>query len=1093
MTTPTGPIVGTASVAITPSTATFTPQLQAALQRARDAVSDAADAMGDAIAREITSGVARAQIALRTLGDGLNDRLDRTLRITETVGGTLDRLGLNINKVGVALGGLGVAAGNAAFTLGALLGTASELSGIMVGLPAVIGSAALVMGTLKLATQGVGDALGAALSGDTEAFSKALEKLSPSAQAVANDVASLDTRIKNLKTSVQERFFEQLSKDFGLFAVQATGVAEKGLPRISTELGKIAGEFLNVARTGTFFGGLQALIDQTVSGLSRWRGVAGDVANALGNLFRVGSQFAGDMIGGVGNLVDQFARWINVASQTGELQRRLQDALDAVATLGRTIANVGQIFGAFWFSAQEAGANFLGVLENLTAEAATFLNSDFGIASLTALMESGATAAAILGDAVGALLPVVGQLAFTLGQALTQALITLRPALDLLIGGFGVLAAEATGGIANAMNVIADVLARVLTAITPLLPVIGQLISLLAEHFAVVLDIITPLIMSFLDSLQPLMPVISELVSTVLSAFITALEQVLTAIQPLIPVLVQLAVKVLTLVANHFVNIFEAVEPLIPVIIELAEQGFAILADILPVIIDTLRPLLPIFADMARQIGSALAPVLPVVAEAFREIFTQLRPLIPQLVQLASDILVTLVRMFSALLQAVAPLLPPLVEIATTILQALMPAFNDLLVAIEPLIPVLGDLALRLLRDAFIPILNALLPLLPILIDAFIKLLPSIMAILPPLVDLIVTLTPIIELAAKLAEVLLIVLSPAIVSVLVTINELRAIGLTLLAAALDNLLVTVKIVWDSIVTTIRIAWTIIKGIFDVIISLLQGDFSEAWRRLQRLVEDVWNQIKGFFSRALSDITGQITEWGPKIFNAVFTALADIAGVFSSKGREFVTHIANAIKEIINWFLGLPTTIRLIFADAGKWLFNAGMDIVRGLINGMADVAKNIGSWVNDNIVNPIKNAVTGAVGFLMGSPSKWMAKRGQWVVQGLAVGMDQATGEAVDATVNLVNAVKAPVQGAFDGSALDLSTMLGATSFAAPAAAATSGAQSTAVTFAPGAVVVSFEGVVPSEADALRTGQAVAQGIVDTLARRDAQLAVRVM
>jgi len=48
-------------------------------------------------------------------------------------------------------------------------------------------------------------------------------------------------------------------------------------------------------------------------------------------------------------------------------------------------------------------------------------------------------------------------------------------------------------------------------------------------------------------------------------------------------------------------------------------------------------------------------------------------------------------------------------------------------------------------------------------------------------------------------------------------------------------------------------------------------------------------------------------------------------------------------------------------------------------------------------------------------------------------------------------------------------------------------------TFGPGSVVVNFQGVVPTQAEAFRTGQAVGAGVADALSRRNINVAVRTM
>jgi phage-related protein len=1122
VTTPTGPIVGTASVAITPSTATFVPQLQAGLQRGVDAVSDAADRMGDAIAREITRGVTQAQLALSLLGQGINERLSVTVDVSKNVVGGLLSVGASATKAGAGMGALGLAAGSASLALGGLLATASELSGIAVGLPAVIGSLALVMGTLKVATQGVGEAFSAALSGDLEAITEASKDLAPAARQLVGVMMDLDKRFDALKKTTQQNFFAPIAGEFRGFMTQGTALAENALPRISTELGKIAGEFLNVARTGTFFGGLRELVDQTVSGLQRWKGVTGELANALGNLFKVGAGFSGDMIAGIGGLIQRFSEWVNAATASGELQARLQGALDAFATLGRIIGNVADIFGAFWFAGQESGANFLGVLEQITGQLATFLNSDAGIASLTALMTAGATAAAILGDVIGRILPVLGQFVTIMSITLVGALEIIAPALRTLITAFEQFSLNAMGGISQAIIMLARGFTSIIEAITPLLPVLGEIVGMLATHFAATLNIVMSIIGDFLkvlepflpqlrdlidmgltmftdaltavaDAIMPLMPVIIELATKVLSALITAFSAVLKAVEPFLPVLVELATKILTLVAEHFINVFEAIEPLIPVVIELVTKGLEVLAAIMPVVTDSFKQFLPLVIDLVKEIGGALAPVLPAVVDAFKNIFKALEPVLPQLAKLTGDLLVTGAKLFTALVEAVLPLVPPLIQIGTEILSVLIPAFNDILQAILPVLPVLSELAVQLLREALLPILQAILPILPQITDAFIELLPSIVMILPPLVQLVVAITPIIVLFADLANLILQVLMPAIEVLIIIVATRFALAFIALGATIDALRITVQTAWDAIVTAIQVAWLIIKGIFDIIISLLQGDFSEAWRRLQRLVGDVWEEIKGFVSRALDRILGFITDWGPKVWNAVWNALSAIAGVFSDKAAEFVKSIQNAIVEIIKWFTGLPGMIKLAFSQAWDWLYQAGKDIVQGLLNGMMSVAKTIGNWVNDNIVAPIKNAIDGVKGFFTGSPSRWMTQRGKWISEGLAIGIEDAASVAVRATTNLVDDVKTPIQTSLSGNLPDISRMLGSSTVASPGITAGSLMQTASVVFGQGAVVVSFEGVVPSEADALRTGQAVGRGIVDVIAERDAKLAVRVL
>lgn len=1122
MTTPTGPIVGVASVAITPSTTAFNQQLQAGLQNARRAISDAADDMGDAISREITRGVAEARLALASLGQGLNERLRVTVEVSKDVTTGLLGIGATATKVGAGIGALGIAVGSTAAALGGLLAVASEVSGVLIALPAVVGSAALVMGTFKIAIQGVGDAIGAGLSGDTAKFAEALKELAPAAQTFARNLSALRPQIEALKDAVQQNFFAQFTSSFDAFSKQAVQVGGQAMPRIATELGKIGDEFFKTASTSsTFFDGVRALVDQTVGGLQRWRGVTGELATALGNLFKVGSELAGDMIGGVGQLVGRFSEWVNVASQTGELQARLQNALDTIAQLGRVIGNVGDIFGAVWAAAGSAGVGFLDVLERITDQFATFLNSDFGQTALESLMTTAGEAMSILGEIIAGLLPALGHLMIVLGEGLTGALRAIQPALGPLIEGLKLFAGTAGAGVATALQTLGGSIATLMTALAPLLPVIGEIVGILAQSFVGVLDVVIRILADFFTALQPFMPAIKTLIENGLAAFVDALRTLAGAITPLLPVLIQLglnvlqtladvfivlmnavkpflpvltqlATQVLTMVAEHFMHLFQAIQPLAPVIIELISKGLEVLAGILPTVVSTFKPLLPIVVDVAKAVAKSLAPVLPAVADAFKEIFKQLGPVLPQLAELGGQLLVTAAQLFTKLVQAVVPLLPPLLEIGTEILKTMIPAINDLLQAIIPLLPVISDLALQLLRDALLPIVQALLPFIPMLVDAFTQLLPPLVDLLIPLTDIVIQLTPLIVLFTQLTNVILQVVMPAVVLFITVVNELRAIALTLLGAAIDALKVTVEIAFKAIVAAIEIAWIIIKGIFDTIISVLQGDFGEAWNRLERLVKDVWNRLKEFILSAIGDIVGYLVEWGSKLWNAAKNAFQRIWDALDEVFGGLLGSFAGKLVDLVKWLGTFKGAIGLFFMDAGKWLYDVGKAVIQGFINGLTDAAEFLYDKLQ-GIIDKAKGLWDKATGWAFGSPSKWTTQRGEWVVEGFADGLEAKQSLAVDATRQLIDATKRPFETSLLAPTPNIAGTLGATALAAPGVTAGGSTQLTSVTFGQGAVVVSFEGVVPSEADALMTGRTVGRGILDVLAERDARLAVRVL
>lgn len=144
-----------------------------------------------------------------------------------------------------------------------------------------------------------------------------------------------------------------------------------------------------------------------------------------------------------------------------------------------------------------------------------------------------------------------------------------------------------------------------------------------------------------------------------------------------------------------------------------------------------------------------------------------------------------------------------------------------------------------------------------------------------------------------------------------------------------------------------------------------------------------------------------------------------------------------------------------FADgAPGFLYQAGRNVIQGLING-------INSMIG-NLKNAVKNAVQqGIKNFLPWSPAK----------EGPLAG----TGDPV-----------------FSGQEIVKRLAMGMT-MEAPALKAASTQAAGNIIFGPGAVKVGFEGAVPTAEQAQTTGAAAGRGIVNALAMRNTRLQVRTM
>ena len=88
--------------------------------------------------------------------------------------------------------------------------------------------------------------------------------------------------------------------------------------------------------------------------------------------------------------------------------------------------------------------------------------------------------------------------------------------------------------------------------------------------------------------------------------------------------------------------------------------------------------------------------------------------------------------------------------------------------------------------------------------------------------------------------------------------------------------------------------------------------------------------------------------------------------------------------------------------AGEWLRDTGRNLIQGLINGIGDMF----GWVRDKICSLGSNVLSWAKGVLgIGSPSRIFKQYGQWLDEGLAIGIDDAAsrvGKAMDEMTGMV-------------------------------------------------------------------------------------------
>lgn len=251
-------------------------------------------------------------------------------------------------------------------------------------------------------------------------------------------------------------------------------------------------------------------------------------------------------------------------------------------------------------------------------------------------------------------------------------------------------------------------------------------------------------------------------------------------------------------------------------------------------------------------------------------------------------------------------------------------------------------------------------------------------------------------------------------------------------------------VWNAISTAAGAAWELIKNVIIgpvlVLLQLLTGNFegalstlSQIWTNILTAAQTIWESLCTIVSAlidtlvqfvvniftGLSEAFGNIMQGILNVATSIWSAIVDAISGFISSAYQFVadgvsnmfniaSQMFSSIVSAVGEFFGqIPGTISNIWNDVISYLssinlFDIGMNIIQGLIDGIAGMAGSIADAIGD--------VVGGAINFAKGllgihSPSRVFKEIGKFTGEGLAIGINNEANNVAKASENMIDAV----------------------------------------------------------------------------------------
>lgn len=566
-----------------------------------DLIVNATNTLAD-LQRDIARIAARAEATAPTIHIPVDvDREGALRRVTSSLGPALGTL----SRVGVGIAGIGAAAGTAAPLIAGVAGALQQIGPAAAVATQGMLAMQLVSGTLKLGLMGVSDAVTAAFDPDADpaALAEAMSKLAPEAQKFVAELAGMKDGFSDLQLEVQDRLFQGLSSNLRDLGTSVLPVVRTSLNGAADSLNAMARGAANAASDLGTNGTLGTALKSTNAGLEDLVDIPAQAVTAFGQLAAAAGPSFERITSAIATMAAGASASLSEAFESGALEDAINDAVDAIAQLGRVAGNVFGTIGNIIDGASQNGQSLFGTLETITQ----------------ALED--ATGTKEFQNAIGELSKTMSLLATTAGPILAQA-----------IGIIGEVLVELTGPARELITVLGDGLSRILTALGPVLVSLASAFGSLVVALLPIIDVAADLVVALLPALVPLFdnlgktieaaaPFVEQLASTLGQALVPLFESLTPILEAVLPPLVDMAEKL-------FPQLTDVLVEMTPLLVDLATQFADVAVQAAPLIATVLELYGAIAGSLMPVIGPVLIGLLTIVTKALSGVANMLSTIV---------------------------------------------------------------------------------------------------------------------------------------------------------------------------------------------------------------------------------------------------------------------------------------------------------------------------------------------------------------------------------------------------------------------------------------------------------------------------------
>lgn len=215
-----------------------------------------------------------------------------------------------------------------------------------------------------------------------------------------------------------------------------------------------------------------------------------------------------------------------------------------------------------------------------------------------------------------------------------------------------------------------------------------------------------------------------------------------------------------------------------------------------------------------------------------------------------------------------------------------------------------------------------------------------------------------------------------------------------LTPIIENLAPIVAGVMQTIGAVFVAAVDILIGAFNVVKGILTGDW-----------QAVWNGVGQIVNGAVNLVISALSGWWNMMSGMFSVGAGMLSNLWSSAWNGITSYLSSAVSSIGSTVSSIPGRIVSALGNVNSLLYNAGVNVIQGMINGIKSMATRIYNAAQDTV----KGAVNGVKSYLgIASPSKLFRQIGVHTGEGLALGITDKKESVATAWQDLMNVPNPP-------------------------------------------------------------------------------------